>query len=256
LHQPLLDWIQDLTVTGTRTAKEFYNARGWVAHHNSEIWGTSNPVGDKGAGDPVWANWYMGANWLCQHLWEHYAFTGDKDFLAKKAYPVMKQAALFTIDWLVEDRNGFLVTAPSTTPENKFRDSTGAAQSVSVATTMDMSIIRDLFDNLVQAAAILGIDKDFRDTILAKRSKLFPLQVGSKGQLLEWYKDFEETEPLHRHISHLFGLYPGREITPQTPQFFAAAKKNAGTAHRCRHRLEQRMEDQLVGQDAGWRPCP
>jgi alpha-L-fucosidase 2 len=225
LHQPLLDWIQDLSVTGARTAKEFYNARGWVAHHNSEIWGTSNPVGDKGAGDPVWANWYMGANWLCQHLWEHYAFTGDKDFLAKKAYPVMKQAALFTLDWLVEDRNGFLVTAPSTTPENKFKDSTGAEQSVSVATTMDMSIIRDLFDNLVQASTILGIDKGFRDTIITKRSKLFPLQIGSKGQLLEWYKDFEETEPLHRHISHLFGLYPGREITPLTPQFFAAAKK-------------------------------
>jgi alpha-L-fucosidase 2 len=227
MHLPLMDYIEDLSVTGAVTAKEFYRTRGWVAHHNSEIWGTSNAVGNKGDGDPVWANWYMGGNWLCQHLWEHYAFTGDKTFLAKKAYPVMKEAALFTLDWLVEDKDGHLVTAPSTTPENEFKDANGLKQGVSVATTMDMSIIWDLFTNLIEASEILGTDADFRNLLVEKKKKLFPMQVGSKGQLLEWYKDFEETDPEHRHASHLFGLYPGRQISVSTtPEFFNAAKKS------------------------------
>ena len=226
MHQPLLEFIKDLSVTGTRTAKEFYNAKGWVAHHNSEIWATSNPVGDLGKGDPVWANWYMGGNWLCQHLWEHYAFTGDKKFLAEKAWPIMKEAALFTFDWLVLDKNGYLVTAPSTSPENIFKDSMGHRQAVSVATTMDMSIIRDLFGNLIEASTVLGIDTAFRNTLIEKRKQLLPLKIGSKGQILEWYKEFEEVEPHHRHTSHLFGLHPGREISALTPEYFAAAKKS------------------------------
>ncbi|WP_208420177.1 glycoside hydrolase family 95 protein [Paraflavitalea devenefica] len=226
MHQPLFDFIKNLSVAGANTAKEFYHARGWVAHHNSEIWATSNAVGDKGAGDPVWANWYMGGNWLCQHLWEHYAFTRDKQFLAEKAYPLMKQAALFTLDWLVEDKNGYLVTAPSTTPENKFRDSAGKEQGVSVATTMDMAIIWDLFTNLIEASQILGIDAAFRNELIAKRKKLYPMHIGSKGQLQEWYKDFADTDPEHRHVSHLFGLHPGRQITANgSPAFFNAAKK-------------------------------
>ena len=226
MHQPLLDFIHDLSVTGTRTAKEFYNAEGWVAHHNSEIWATSNPVGDVGKGDPVWANWYMGGNWLCQHLWEHYAFTGDKKFLAEKAWPIMKGAALFTFDWLVLDKNGYLVTAPSTSPENVFKDNMGNEQAVSVATTMDMSIIRDLYGNLIEASRLLGIDTGFRNTLIDKRKQLLPLKIGNKGQLLEWYKEFEEVDPHHRHTSHLFGLHPGREISALTPEYFAAAKKS------------------------------
>lgn len=226
MHQPLLDWIPNLAKTGTVTAREFYNARGWVAHHNSDLWALSDPVGDRGNGDPVWANWWMGGNWLAQHLYEHYRFSGDKTFLVKKAYPIMKSAALFTLDWLIEDKNGYLVTAPSTSPENKFKDKNGRQQSVSVATTMDMSIIRDLFNNVIEASEILGTDKAFRDTLVAKRLKLYPLQVGSKGQLTEWYKDFEETDIHHRHASHLFGLHPGREISSLTPDFFTAAKKS------------------------------
>ena len=226
MHLPLLNWIKDLSVTGTNTAQDFYNAKGWVAHHNSEIWCTSNPVGDTGAGDPVWANWYMGGNWLCQHLWEHYAFTGDKKYLAEKAYPIMRGAALFTLDWLVQDKNGYWITAPSTSPENKFKDSNGVAQAVSVGTTMDMSIIWDLFTNCIEAAAALNIDKAFRDTLIERKSKLYPLHIGSKGQLLEWYKDFEETDPQHRHVSHLFGLHPGRQLSVSgAPSFFNAAKK-------------------------------
>lgn len=227
MHQPLLDWLKDLSKTGAVTAKEFYRANGWVAHHNSDIWGLSTAVGDVGNGDPVWANWYMGGNWLSQHLWERYAFTRDKKFLAQHAYPIMKQAAVFTLDWLVEDKNGYLVTAPSTSPENNFRDKNGKGQSVSVATTMDMSIIWDLFTNVIEASEALGTDNEFRNKIIAARKKLFPLQIGSKGQLLEWYKDFEETEPEHRHASHLFGLHPGRQLSlNNNPEFFNAAKKS------------------------------
>jgi alpha-L-fucosidase 2 len=243
MHGPLMNFIKDLSVTGKQTASEFYHAPGWVAHHNSEIWATSNAVGDIGSGDPVWANWYMGGNWLCQHLWEHYAFTGDKKFLAEKAWPIMKSAAEFTLSWLVEDKDGYLVTAPSTTPENKFKDKDGKAQGVSVATTMDMSIIRDLFANTIEASRILGTDAAFRDTLLAKTKKLYPMHIGSKGQILEWYKDFEETEPLHRHVSHLFGLYPGKELSASgTPTFFNAAKKT----------LELRG-DEGTGWSKGWK---
>lgn len=225
LHQPLLSFIRDLSKTGANTAKEFYGARGWVANHNSDIWATSNAVGDKGAGDPVWANWPMGAAWLSQHLWEHYAFTGNEKFLADTAYPVMKSAALFMLDWLIKDENGYWITAPSTTPENKFKDSAGKSQGVSVATTMDMAIIWDVFTNVIDASALLRIDKAFRDTLVQKRSKLLPMQIGSQGQLLEWYKEFDETDPQHRHVSHLFGLHPGRQITAATPKFFDASKK-------------------------------
>ncbi|WEA00644.1 glycoside hydrolase family 95 protein [Mucilaginibacter sp. SJ] len=225
MHLPLLAFLKGLSVTGANTAKEFYNLGGWVAHHNSDIWATSNPVGDVGNGDPVWANWAMGGAWLSRHLWEHYTFTNDKKFLADSAYKIMKGAALFISDWLVDDGNGHLVTAPSVSPENKFKDTRGKPQGVSVATTMDMAIIWDLFTNVTAASKELGIDKSFRDSILAKRNRLFPMRTGSGGQLLEWYKEFQETDPQHRHISHLYGLYPGSQITAATPEFFAAAKK-------------------------------
>lgn len=242
MHMPLLNWIQSLSKTGKATAKEFYNANGWVAHHNSDLWALSNPVGDRGAGDPVWANWAMGGNWLCQHLYEHYRYTGDKKFLVEKAYPVMKEAALFTLDWLVEDKDGYLVTAPATSPENKFKDMAGNQQSVSVATTMDMSIIRDLFANVIEAANVIGTDNAFRDLLISKQKKLYPLKIGSKGQIQEWYKDFPETDIHHRHASHLFGLYPGREISPLTPEYFNAARKS----------LEIRGDDG-TGWSKGWK---
>ena len=225
MQQPLFKFIKELSVTGAHTAAAFYGAHGWVAHHNSEIWATSNAVGDIGHGDPVWANWPMGGNWLCQHLWEHYAFSGDKNFLANKAYPIMKEAAIFSLDWLVKNKDGFLVTAPSTSPENKFKNSKGTELGVSVASTMDMSIIWDLFTNLIEASKILNTDTVFRNLLITKRGELYPMHIGSKGQLLEWYKEFEETDPHHRHTSHLFGLHPGRQISALTPALFAAAKK-------------------------------
>ena len=135
-----------------------------MAHHNSDIWALTNAVGDKGNGDPVWANWAMGGNWLCRHLWEYYLFTGDKKFLSEKAYPIMKGAADFSSQWLVKDKNGKWVTAPSTSPENKFFDDQGRQQSVTVAATMDMSVIRDLFSNLIKASEVLNIDTDYRSS--------------------------------------------------------------------------------------------
>lgn len=226
MHQPLFDLIKNISKTGATTAKEFYNMNGWAAHHNSDIWAASNPVGNKGDGDPKWANWPQGGNWLCQHLWEHYQFTKDQNFLKEKAYPLMKGAAKFSMDWLIEDKDGYLVVAPSTSPENDFKYGNNKHSGISVATTMDMSIIWDLFTNLIEASKVLGIDKAFRDNIIAKKAKLYPLHIGKKGNLQEWNKDWEDVDPHHRHVSHLFGLHPGRQIAPvTTPEFAAAARK-------------------------------
>ncbi|MGA0559605.1 glycoside hydrolase family 95 protein [Larkinella sp. VNQ87] len=226
LHTPLLDWIQYMAVTGRETTKNFYNARGWTVHHNSDLWGTSNPVGDKGKGSPSWANWAVGGAWLSQHLFDHYQFTGDKKYLRDYAYPLLKDAALFCLDWLVEDKQGRLVTAPSTSPENVFVTDQGVKQSVSVATTMDMGLIWDLFTNVIQASEQLGVDAELRKELSEKKKKLFPLQVGKNGNLQEWYKDWQDEDPQHRHVSHLYVLHPGREISPlTTPKLADAARK-------------------------------
>ncbi|MCZ4222583.1 glycoside hydrolase family 95 protein [Pedobacter rhodius] len=226
MHTPLFGLIQNLSVTGSKISSSFYKTKGWVTHHNSDIWALANPVGDLGAGDPKWANWAMGGDWLTRHLWEHYLFTQDKEFLAKTAYPLMKGAAAFTLDWLVPDKSGHLVTAPSFSPENDFIYGPNKVGQVSVSTTMDIGIIRDLFDNLISASKILNIDKAFRDTLIAKKAKLLPFQIGSKGQLQEWNKDFESPDPHHRHVSHLYALYPANQISPLIdPKFSAAAKR-------------------------------
>ncbi len=221
-------------MTGKRTAKEFYGINdGWVVNHNSDIWAMSNPVGDIGGGDPQWANWPMGGNWLTRHLWEHYLYTGDKDFLRETAYPLMKGAAMFTLKWLVLDSGGHWVTAPSTSPENDFYDGAKKA-SISVAGTMDMGITRDLFHNIITATGILNTDKAFSDTLKNRLNHLYPFQVGSKGQLQEWYKDFTDVDPHHRHTSHLYALHPACEISPlNTP----------GLANAARRTLELRGDD-------------
>ncbi len=226
LHTPLLNHIKNIAATGRETAKNFYGANGWVAHHNSDIWGLSNPVGDLGKGSPMWANWAMGGAWLSQHLWTHYAYTGDKKYLQNTAYSLMKESAIFCKDWLIQDGKGYLVTAPATSPENMFITDKGVKGSVSMATTMDMSIIWDVFTNTIEASEVLGIDADFRKELIEKRSKLLPLQIGKKGNLQEWFKDWEDADSKHRHVSHLFGLHPGRQISPlKTPEFANAAKK-------------------------------
>jgi alpha-L-fucosidase 2 len=223
LHEPLIAHVKQLSVTGKETVKNFYNASGWTVHHNTDIWATTNPV----SGSPMWANWPMGGAWLSQHLWEHYQFSADKKYLRETAYPLMKSAAQFCLDWLVENKEGYLVTAPATSPENVFINDKGYKGTVSIATTMDMSLIWDLFTNLIHASTHLDIDEEYRQMLLGKRSKLYPLRVGKKGNLQEWYKDWEDADPEHRHISHLFGIFPGRQISPvHTPELADAVRRS------------------------------
>ena len=225
LFAPMDDLIRNLAVTGAETAASYYHAPGWAVHHNSDIWASSNPVGDFGKGDPKWANWYMGSAWLTRHLWEHYQFTGDRDYL-RSVYPVMKGAAQFMLAWLQPDAQGQLVTSPSTSPENAFYYGDRQTGVVSVASTMDIAIARDLFRNLEAAGKELNIDAPFRRQVRAANDKLLPFQVGARGQLQEWSKDFEEVEPHHRHVSHLYALHPARDISPlATPRLADAARR-------------------------------
>jgi len=238
---PLFDQIERLSINGKAIAKNFYNCSGWAVHHNSDIWALANPVGE-GVGDPKWANWALGSPWLCQHLFEHYRYTGDTKFLKEKAYPLMKGAADFCMDWLVE-HDGKLVTAPSTSPENDYYLPNGTKTAVTIASTMDMEIIWDLFTNMIEASEILGIDADYRKTLIEKRAKLNPLHIGKKGNLQEWYGDYQDVDSLHRHVSHLFGLHPGREISPLLDTKFADA---------CRKTLEIRG-DGGTGWSKAWK---
>ncbi len=225
-HTPLFAFIAELSENGRRTAATNYGAAGWVAHHNADLWRQSAPVGAFGAGDPVWACWPMAAPWLCQHLWEHYAFGGDRTFLAEHAYPLMKGAAEFGLDWLIE-HDGWLVTAPATSPENKFTTPDGQHAAVSAASTMDMALLHDLFTNCIDAATILDIDADFRTALQVARERLYPPRIGQHGQLQEWWQDWDDPDDHHRHTSHLFGLHPGRQITRTgTPALFAAAQRS------------------------------
>ena len=226
-HQPLLDFIAELSAPGRETATVNYGCGGWVAHHNSDLWRQTAPPGDYGGGDPTWAMWPMGGAWLCQHLWEHYAFGGDQTFLREHAYPVMRGAAEFCLDWMIQDEHGRLVTAPSTSPENKFTTPDRMQAAVSMASTMDMAIIHDLFTNCIEAARVLGEDVEFRTRLESAVTRLFPPQVGRHGQLQEWSEDWDDPEDHHRHVSHLFGLHPGRQITSGgTPELFAAARRS------------------------------
>ena len=224
-HEPFLDFIEMLSVHGRKTAEVNYGAHGWVAHHNADIWGQTAPVGNYGGGDPVWANWAMGSAWLSQDFWEHYAFDGDKKFLREHGWPVMRGAAEFYLDWLVDDGKGHLVTTPSVSPELSFITPDGQHANVSMACTMDMSIIWELFTDCIDAAHVLKTDQAFVAKLETARAKLFPLQIGSRGQIQEWFQDFQEEDVHHRHTSHLFGVYPGHQITPEQTNFFAAAKR-------------------------------
>jgi alpha-L-fucosidase 2 len=226
MHQPLLGFIRNLSKTGAITAKSFYGAEGWVAHHNSDIWGISNPVGDFGKGDPVWANWTMGGTWLSTHLWEHFLFTGDTIFLKEQAYTLMKGAALFCLSFLIPDKHGSLVTAPATSPENVFITDKGERGAVLFGGTADLAMIREIFNQVLEAQRILGIDKELSSRLKQALQKMYPYRIGKKGNLQEWYYDWEDNDPKHRHVSHLFGLYPGSSISlSKTPEFANAVKK-------------------------------
>ncbi|HEX3437534.1 MAG TPA: glycoside hydrolase family 95 protein [Pseudacidobacterium sp.] len=222
--EPLFSWIDDLSKTGARTAQETYGLTGWASHHNIDLWRASNPVG-QGVGQPTWANWGMSGPWLCAHLYEHYLFTRDREFLRVRAYPLMKGSAEFCLAWLIEDGKGHLTTCPSFSTENDFLAPDGKPAMTSAGCTMDMALIRELFTNCIAASKELGIDSDFATKLEAARALLVPYQIGKYGQLQEWSIDFDENTPGQRHMSHMYPLYPGSEITPRsTPELAKAAR--------------------------------
>ncbi|MCC8197071.1 MAG: glycoside hydrolase family 95 protein [Tannerellaceae bacterium] len=221
LHLPLVDWVKQQVPSGEQTARVFYNARGWVTHVLGNVWEFTAP-----GEHPSWGATNTSAAWLCEHLYQHYLYTLDRSYL-EDIYPVMRGAALFFVDMLVEDpRNNYLVTAPTTSPENAFLLPNGNTASICAGSTMDNQILRELFANTIQAAGILGIDEEFAEELEAKCARLMPTTIGLDGRIMEWLEPYEEVEPHHRHVSHLYGLYPGDEISVEyTPELADAARK-------------------------------
>lgn len=213
-HLPLFDALQDLAQSGAITAREHYHARGWVVHHNFDLWRGTAPINASDHGI-----WQTGGAWLSTHLWEHYLFTGDREFLRLKAYPLMKGAALFFVDTLVKDpKSGFLITGPSNSPEQG---------GLVMGPTMDRQIVRTLFGEVIAAAKALNVDSDLRLQLTAMRQQIAPNRIGKYGQLQEWMEDKDDPKNDHRHVSHLWGVYPGSEITPYgTPDLFQAARQS------------------------------
>ncbi len=220
LHEPLFDFIGTLVEPGSKTARVHYGADGWVVHTLANPWGFTSP-----GEHPSWGAFAAAGAWLCQHLWEHYEFDPDAEFLAK-AYPIMKSSAEFYLDYLMElPGTDWLVTGPSNSPENSFRTADGQVASICLGPYMDTLIVYDLFSNCIAAAEALDTDSEFREKLTAARDKLPPLQIGKHGQLQEWLEDFEEVEPGHRHISHLYALHPGHHIfVDETPELANAAR--------------------------------
>jgi alpha-L-fucosidase 2 len=216
MNEPLVQMVRELSESGRQTAKSMYGADGWVLHHNTDLWRATAPI------DGSWGMWPTGGAWLCQHLWEKYLFSGDSAFL-RSIYPVMKGAAQFFVDFLVEEPvHKWLVVAPSASPENAPRIH---GESTSAGTTMDNQLVFDLFTRTIKAAEILGLDPAFVRTLQTKESRLPPMQIGRYGQLQEWMQDWDDPADQHRHVSHLYGLYPSNQISPdRTPELFDAAK--------------------------------
>lgn len=228
-HQPLFDALKEIAESGAITAKEHYNARGWVLHHNFDLWRGTAPINASNHGI-----WQTGGAWLALHLWEHYRFTLDKNFLRTTAYPLMRGAALFFVDSLVRDpRHGWLITGPSNSPEHG---------GLVMGPAMDHQIVRALFGAVIEASRILNTDPALRQTLADMRARIAPDQIGRYGQLQEWLEDKDDPRDQHRHASHLWGVYPGAEITPETPGLFAAARKS----------LEFRG-DAATGWSMGWK---
>ena len=243
MYRPLLTFIKNAAETGAITAQTFYGSKGWVLCHNSDIWAMSNPVGNFGSGDPSWANWNMGGTWLSTNLWEHYIFTKDIDFLKNNGYPLMKGAAQFCLSWLVEDKEGKLITSPSTSPENRYITDEGFHGATLYGGTADLAMIRECFTQTIEASRVLNIDANFRTELENALARLHPYKIGRNGNLQEWYFDWKDEDPQHRHQSHLFGLYPGHSIDPvKTPEL----------ADACRKTLEIKG-DQTTGWSKGWR---
>lgn len=231
-HEPMFSLIEDCAITGALVAKKHYNSRGWVLHHNTDIWRGAAPINASNHGI-----WIPGGAWMSQHLWWRYQFTLDEEFLRNRAYPILKEAALFFVDYLIEDSrndNGWLISGPSNSPENG---------GLVMGPTMDHQIIRNLFSNCIEASEILEVDKELRDQLKGMKAQIAPNQIGQYGQLQEWLEDKDDPDNKHRHVSHLWGLHPGNEITKEdTPDFFEAARKS----------LEMRG-DEGTGWSMGWK---
>ncbi|ATC64467.1 hypothetical protein CMV30_11155 [Nibricoccus aquaticus] len=239
LADPLFAFIHSLREPGAKTAKAYYNARGWVAHVLGNPWGFTSP--GEGAS---WGATTTGSAWLCHHLWEHYLFTGDRDFL-KKAYPVLRESSQFYLDMLIEEpKQKWLVTAPSNSPENAFLTADGKPAHITLGATMDMQLLRFLFTATAESAKILGVDPELQKELAEKTARLIPTRIAKDGRVMEWIEEYAEADPQHRHISHLWGLYPGDEISAtRTPELAAAARKtldvrgDAGTGWCIAHKL-------------------
>ncbi|MCG3149711.1 MAG: hypothetical protein PCFJNLEI_03176 [Verrucomicrobiae bacterium] len=223
-HQPLFDWMTACVPSGEHMARAHYGARGWVMHHVSDIFACTAPM------DGIWGVWPVGGAWLAQHCWEHYAFTNDLAWLRRQGWPLLKGAARFILDFLVESPAGQLVTNPSHSPENEFIKPDGTKSKFTYGATMDLQIAHDLLSNCLAAIVVLAdpAEEPFRDELQSALDRLAPLQISPRtGRMQEWIEDYAEPEPGHRHISHLFGLHPGRQLTwSKTPELMAAAQKS------------------------------
>jgi alpha-L-fucosidase 2 len=233
LHLPLFDLIDNAREDGRRVARTLYGARGFVLHHNTDVWGHAVPIDQARSG-----LWPMGGAWLALHFWDHYDYTRDKRFLGERAYPALKEAAEFLLDYMVEDFKGRLLIGPSVSPENRYRLPDGTVAAVCMGPYMDTEIAEALFGRVIEASEILGTDAPFRQQIATARARLPQLKVGKYGQLQEWLEDYDEADPGHRHISHLFALHPGNQITLRgTPELARAARTtlerrlSAGSGH-------------------------
>jgi len=221
-HGPLFDLLERMVPSGAITAQKMYGCRGFVAHHNTDLWADTCPT-DRNLGASYWL---MGGAWLALHLWEHFAFSQNHEFL-RRAYPILREASRFFLDYLVTDARGRLVVFPSSSPENVYRLPNGELGTLCAGTAMDAGILDVLFRRTVGASEILGVDPEFRVEVETARQKLFPPTIGSHGRLLEWLEEYEEVEPGHRHLSHLFALHPGDQISPRrTPDLAAAARRS------------------------------
>jgi alpha-L-fucosidase 2 len=234
--EPLVDFIEKITVPGSNTAREMYGADGWTMHHTTDVFGKTGVI------DGVyWGMFPLGGTWMTLPLWRHFEYTNDTNYLRERAYPVMKGSAEFIQTFLIPDKEGNLVTVPSYSPENSYIDpASGKEFKLTYGPTMDIQIIKETLTNCRKASAILGVDKDFSERLLEIMDSLPPVRIGSDGTIMEWIRDYEEFEPGHRHISHLFGLYPGAQITSETPELLEAAGKT----------LEKRL--QYGGGHTGW----
>jgi alpha-L-fucosidase 2 len=222
-HRPFLDFIGELREPGRKTASTTYNCRGWVAHHTTDVWHQTQLFGS-----PSWGMWPMGAAWSCTHLWEHFLFTGDTAYLREYGYDVMREAALFMSDFLVEHpKTGKLVTGPSISPENRFVTPAGDTAAINMGPAMDLQIVWHLFTSVIEAGKVLDTDREFGELLQSKLDSLAPVEIGSDGRILEWSEEgLLEVEPGHRHISHLYGLYPSSQYNwADTPEYMEAAEK-------------------------------